>query len=55
MLYGLEVTDPTKSTYTMLNNLINRVESELIFCISDSNSIQEIKKLLGLHDVEFAL
>jgi len=42
MLYSLEVTDPKKSTYTMLSNLIKRVVYQ-IFSISDSNSIKEIR------------
>jgi len=51
MLYSLAITDPKKSTYTMLNNLIKRVVYQ-IFSISDSDSIKEIRNFLGLRDVE---
>ena len=51
VLYGLEVTDPKKSTYTMLSNLINRAVYK-IFNVSDTNVIQEVRNFLGLHDIE---
>jgi len=51
VLYGLEVTDPKKSTYTMLNNLINRAVYK-IFNVSDTNVIQEVRNFLSLYNIE---
>jgi len=44
-------TDPKKSTYTLLNNLINRAVCK-IFNVSDTNVIQEVRNFLGLYDIE---
>jgi len=51
VLYGLEVTDPKKSTYAMLNNLMNRAVYKM-FNASDTNVIQEVGNFLGLYDIE---
>jgi len=51
VLYGLEVTDPKKSTYTMLNNLISRAVYKILN-VSDTNVIQEVRNFLGLCDIE---
>ena len=51
MLHGLEVTDPKKSSFAILNNLVNRAVYK-IFSVSDINVIQDIRNNLGLHDIE---
>ena len=51
VLYGLEVTDPKKSSFAMLNSLVNRAVYK-IFSVSDTNVIQDISNNLGLHYIE---
>ena len=49
LLYGIEVTDPSKSVLRMLNNLINRAVYR-IFNVSDKDSIADIRHFVGLHE-----
>ena len=51
VLYGLEVTDPKKSSFAMLNSLVNRAVYK-IYSVSDTNVIQDIRNNLGLHNIE---
>jgi len=51
VLHGLEVTDPKKSSFAILNNLVNRAVYK-IFSVSDINVIQDIRNNFGLHDIE---
>jgi len=48
-LYGIEVTDPSKSVLRMLNNLIN-IAVYRIFNVSDKDSIADIRHFVGLHE-----
>ena len=51
VLYGLEVTEPKKSSFAMLNSLVNRAVYK-IFSVSDTNVIQDISNNLGLQYIE---
>ena len=51
LLYGIEVTDPSKSVLRMLNNLINRGVYR-ICNVSDKDSIADIRHFVGLQDIE---
>ena len=52
LLYGIEVTDPSKSVLRMLNNLINRAVYR-IFNVSDNEGkVADIRHFVGLHDIE---
>ena len=50
-MYGIEVTDPSKSVLRMLNNLINRGVYR-ICNVSDKDSIADIRLFVGLQDIE---
>ena len=51
LLYGIEITDPSKSVLRMLNNLINRAVYRIVN-VSDKDSIADIRHFVGLHDIE---
>ena len=52
LLYGIEVTDPSKSVLRMLNNLINRAVYRICNVSDKDYRIADIRHFVGLHDIE---
>ena len=51
MSASFTLADPSKSALTMLNNLISRAVNR-IFNVADSSVIKDIRRFLGLCDIE---
>jgi hypothetical protein len=51
IMYALEVTDPTPRALRMLDGLVVGATRK-IFSITDSGNVQEVRRAVGLHNIE---
>ena len=50
LTYALEVTDPSRTVTSMLNNLINRAICKIFNCC-DSDTVNDVKHFLDVCDI----